>query len=201
VVVVLVLAAVAAGAWWISNGLHKSGSNAHAGGRPSSPSTAGSPSTGAVLQPVEGQSFNILGTGDEDPEHAQDPISGTAPAWQTQHYASAKFGGLKPGTGYLVDMGKSVKLSQVTVQFGSQCCADAAVYLGNSATKNKSALQNFTKVAPAASVSDHHIYTINSNATGRYVLIWFTSLPPMNGQFQAQIAHITVRGSAAGGAG
>jgi hypothetical protein len=204
VVVVLVLAAVAAGAWAISNGLHGSGSNTRAGGQPSSSSSASSSSSpAALLQPATAQSFNILGNGAEDPQSAQDPITGTGPAWQTEHYNTAKFGGLKSGTGYLVDMGKSVKLSQVTVQFGSQCCADAAVYLGNSAAKDKSALQNFTMVAPAASVSGHHIYTISSNTTGRYVLIWFTSLPPAadGGQFQAEIDHITVRGSAAGTAG
>ena len=198
VVVVLVLAAVAAGAWMISNGLHNpGGSQAGAG---ASASGGSSSSLAAVLQPVSGQSFNILGTGEEDPQDAQNPITGGSPAWETQHYTSAAFGGLKSGTGYLVDMGKAVKLSQVTVQFGPQCCATAAVYLGNSAAKSKSALSDFTLVAPAASVSGQHIYTISNSATGRYVLIWFTSLPPMDGQFQGVISHVTVRGSAANGA-
>lgn len=199
VVVVLVLAAFAAGGWMISNELGgRPGSKAIGGARSSAPA---SPSSSApVLRAVSGQSFNILGTGDEDPQDAQNPISGGAPAWQTQHYTNAKFGGLKPGTGYLVDMGKSVKLSQVTVEFGSQCCTTAAVYLGNSAAKGKGALSDYTLVAPAASVSGHHIYTINSSATGRYVLIWFTSLPPADdGQFQGQISRVTVRGAAASG--
>ena len=203
VVVVLVLAAVGAAAWVISNGLHKSGGSGQAGGggQPSASSSGGSSSSASALQPVGGQSFNILGTGAEDPADQQNPISGTAPAWSTEHYASAKFGGLKSGTGYLVDMGQAVKLSQVTVQFGSQCCAVAAVYLGNSSAESKSALQNFTLVSPGSSVSNSHTYTVSSSATGRYVLIWFTSLPSAGGQFQAQISHITVRGSAANGAG
>jgi hypothetical protein len=198
VVVVLVLAAVAAGAWLISNELGgSSGSKATGGGRSSSPA---SPSAiAAVLQPVSGQSFNILGTGDEDPQDAQNPVTGGTPAWETQHYTNAKFGGLKSGTGYLVDMGKSVKLSQVTVQFGPQCCATAAVYIGNSAAKSRDAMSGFTLVAPAASVSNQHIYTISSSTTGRYVLIWFTGLPPANGQFQGQISRVTVRGAPTGG--
>jgi putative peptidoglycan lipid II flippase len=75
------------------------------------------------------------------------------------------------------------------------------VYLGNSAAQSKSALQNFTLVAPGTSVSNSHTYTVSSSATGRYVLIWFTSLPPAGGQFQGQISQITMRGSAANGAG
>lgn len=199
VVVVLVLAAVAAGAWLVSNGLGKPGGSEAAGG--ANAGTGSSSSNSVSLQPVGGQSFNILGTGDEDPQDAQNPISGSSPAWTTQHYTSARFGGLKSGTGYLVDMGKSVKLSQVTVQFGSQCCATAAVYLGDSPTKTNGALSNYTLVAPATSVSGNHIYTISDNTTGRYVLIWFTSLPPMDGQFQGTISRVAVRGSAASGSG
>ena len=101
-------------------------------------------------------------------------------------------------------MGKAVKLSQVEVLFGSQCCTTAEIYLGNSSAMSKTALNNFTKVAPSATVSGNHVFTANSSATGRYVLIWITSLPPMQGnssQYQALIYNIVVRGTPATGAG
>jgi len=69
---------------------------------------------------------------------------------------------------------------------------------------SKTALNNFTKVAPSATVSKNHVFTANSSATGRYVLIWITSLPPMQGnssQYQALIYNIVVRGTPATGAG
>ena len=45
---------------------------------------------------------------------------------------------------------------------------------------------------------------MTSNATGRYVLIWLTYLPPLTGsanQYQAQIYNVVVRGSAASQSG
>ena len=44
-----------------------------------------------------------------------------------------------------------------------------------------------------------HTFTVHSSATGRYVLIWFTKLPPQSAgstsQFQAKIYNVIVRGS------
>jgi hypothetical protein len=100
-------------------------------------------------------------------------------------------------------MGHAVRLSQVAVLFGSQCCTTAEIYLGNSNALSRTALNNFTKVGASATASGNHAYTVNSSATGRYVLIWITSLPPMQGnpgQYQALIYNIVVRGTAATGA-
>jgi hypothetical protein len=39
---------------------------------------------------------------------------------------------------------------------------------------------------------------VTSAARGRYVMIWFTSLPPMAGstnQYEAQVYNVVVRGS------
>ncbi len=109
------------------------------------------------------------------------------------------FGGLKPGTGLLIDMGQEVRLSQVEVQFGTSGSTTAEIYLGNSSAMSRTALGNFTKVAPAATASGDHVYTIDSPATGRYVLIWLTgNLPPMPGQpgrYQARIYNVVIRGS------
>jgi hypothetical protein len=42
-------------------------------------------------------------------------------------------------------------------------------------------------------------FTANSTATGRYVLIWFTRLPPegtgQSGRFRAEIFSIALKGS------
>jgi hypothetical protein len=41
-------------------------------------------------------------------------------------------------------------------------------------------------------------FPVTSSATGRYVLIWFTKLPPMAGQpdkYQADIFNIVVKGT------
>ena len=210
VVIVLVLAAVAATAWVISTSLHKStSSNSNQATKTprtsaSSPSAAGS----TVLKPVGDSTFNILGSppgNTEDPESAGLAIDNSlSTAWATSYYFQANFGGLKSGTGLLIDMGHEVRLSQVTVLFGSQCCTTAEIYLGNSNAMPRTALSNFTKVAPAATSSGQHVYTINSSAPGRYVLIWLTgNLPPMQGQsgkYQALIYNVVIRGNAVSGA-
>jgi hypothetical protein len=202
VVVVLVIAALVATALIISNSLGNSG-NGKAGGTPSTKPSSAAPAGAAALKPVSVSTFNIFGNDSEDSQDAPLAIDNSlTTAWATDYYkGSPNFGGLKPGTGLLLDMGKSVKLSQVEVLFGSQCCTTAEIYLGNSSAASKTALNNFTKVSPSATASGNHVFTANSSATGRYVLIWITSLPLMQGnssQYQALIYNIVVRGTAAG---
>jgi hypothetical protein len=161
-----------------------------------------------VLKPLSASTFNILGTDDEDAQLVANAID-TGPgslgtAWNTEFYKNnPKFGGLKKGTGLLIDMGKPVKLSQVTVLFGSVCCTNAEIYLGNSNVKSPDALNNFTLVSPSATAHGSHVFPVSKDATGRYVLIWITSLPPETGHqgdYEAQVFNVAVRGSAASGA-
>jgi hypothetical protein len=205
IVVVLVIAALVATALIISNSLSNSGGG-KAGGTPSTQPSSSAAAGAAVLTPVSDSTFNIFGNDSEDSQDAPLAIDNSPKtSWATDYYkGSPNFGGLKPGTGLLLDMGQSVKLSQVEVLFGSQCCTTAEIYLGNSSAASKTALNNFTKVAPSATASGDHVFTANSSVTGRYVLIWITSLPPMQGnssQYQAMIYNIVVRGTSATGAG
>ena len=205
VVVVLVIAALVATALVISNSLGNSGSNKAGGGTPATnPSSA--PKASTVLKPVGDSTFNIYGNDSEDEQDAPLAIDNSLKtAWATDYYKGRpNFGGLKPGTGLLLDMGQAVKLSQVEVLFGTQCCTTAEIYVGNSNAMSQTALSNFTKVSPSATVSGDHVFAANSSATGRYVLIWITSLPPMQGnpsQYQALIYNIVVHGTPASGTG
>ena len=206
VVIALVLAAVAATGWVISSSLHKS-SGGQAGGAPRT-KTSNAPVVSTVLKPVGDNTFNIFGSaGDtEDAVTAGQAIDNSSQtSWATDFYLNRpNFGGLKSGTGLILDMGREVKLSQVDVLFGTQCCTTAEIYLGNSNAMSKSALNNFKLVAPSARVSGNHVYTTSGDASGRYVLIWITSLPPMpgsQGKYQAQIYNILVRGSAVANSG
>jgi hypothetical protein len=41
-------------------------------------------------------------------------------------------------------------------------------------------------------------FSVSSSAKGRYVLLWFTSLPPLQGnsnEYEAQVYNVVVRGS------
>jgi serine/threonine protein kinase len=206
VVIVLVLAAVATTAWVISNNLHKS-SPGQAAIKPPAKVSSAPAATSTVLKPAGINTFNIFGNDSEDAQGAPNAIDGNPSTfWHTDFYFNyPKFGNLKQGTGLIIDMGRQVRLSQVEVQFGTVCCTTAEIYLGNSDTMSRSALNNFTLVAPSATAEGDHIYTTSSQASGRYVLIWLTSLPPQQGgppnQYQARIYNVVVRGTAVSGAG
>ncbi len=79
-------------------------------------------------------------------------------------------------------MGEQVRLSQVVVQFGTSCCAHVQIEIGNDNTRSPSALSH---VHPGAELHDRvagsTTFDVTSNATGRYVLIWITYLPPLAG--------------------
>jgi hypothetical protein len=58
-------------------------------------------------------------------------------------------------------------------------------------------------MTPVASQSDVPggpvTFPVTSKATGRYLVIWFTKLPPAGGRFMAQVFSISVQGTAVSG--
>jgi serine/threonine protein kinase len=212
VVVLLVLAVIGAAVWAI--GLRKSPTSAGGGSgsrQTTSPSTK--PTTGTALTPVSDSTFNILGSpagNTEDPTTASNAIDGNPKtSWATSFYLNQpNFAGLKAGSGLLINMGKQVRLSQVEVLFGPGDIK-AEIYLGNSKAMSPTALSNFTRVSPLATATGDHVFPVSSQATGQYVLIWITSLPPMlsppstpaGAKYQGLIYNVVVRGTAVSAAG
>ena len=210
-VIVVVLAVVAVAVWML--GFRKPGTPT-SGSSTQPPSSSSAPAAGALLKPASDSTFNIYGTppgNTENESTAPYAIDGSpSTAWTTSYYFDhANFGGLKPGTGLLIDMGKEVRLSQVEVLFSSQGPTTAEIYLGNSTAMSKSALSNFTLVSPSASASGDHNFPVTSQATGRYVLIWLTSVPQLpktpsgmssaHTYFEGQVYNVVIRGSAVSG--
>jgi putative peptide zinc metalloprotease protein len=167
-------------------------------GRPARPAGPAA----AVLRPVSAHGFDALTSpgndpGDENDDLARYAIDGNpATAWQTQsYYGNPVFSGLKTGTGLILDMARPVRLRSVTVTFGSVPGADVSIEVGNHNTRAASTLSTFTTVARARDIGGTYTFTCTDPARGRYVLIWFTKLPPAgSGGFQAQIFNIVVRG-------
>lgn len=200
-VIVLVLAAVGLTAWVVSNGTNSGGQPT--AGRSHS-STGPAVQASSLLVPLSAHSFDPFGTPDktEDEPDAHFVIAQNPSGfWHSSFYrGNPKLGNLKPGTGLILDMGKQVKLSQVSVTLGAQCCTHFEVRVGNDNTQ----LSALTTVAR----SDHGAGTttlpIGSATTGRYVLVWFTSLPPLASSpnlYEVFVHNITVRGAPAAGAG
>ncbi|HLQ57444.1 MAG TPA: protein kinase family protein [Streptosporangiaceae bacterium] len=193
VVVVLVLAVVAAvtAAALALRPTHQPGRQ---GGHSPSASATGS-AAATVLVPQQARGFQETSNG---AGLAIDNRPGTA--WQTQYYiGNPVFGGLKTGSGLILDMGKAVGLSSVTIQFGPTFGANVAIEVGNDGSRTRASLATFTTVAQADNLGGTHTFSSQSTATGRYVLIWFTRLPPEahgpKNHYEAEIFNIIVKGS------
>jgi len=197
-VIALVLAAVGVAAWSISRGLHHSPTPAPS--RAQSSSQSASAAAAVPLTPVSATVYNPLGSsGDDDPADAAKAIDGSASTfWHTSYYLGhPQFGNLKKGTGLILDMGRPVRLSQVTVQFGASCCTHVVIEVGNSNTVSSAALSTFTPVQSSSAAHGGTTFDVTKPVTGRYVLIWITSLPPLAGspgKYEALIYDLTVHG-------
>jgi hypothetical protein len=203
VVIGVVLVAAGIVGWSLSHRASHSGSPG-ASGQTSSSSSSAASSTAAsnVLRPVGANSFDPLGgSGDENGNEAKYAIDNDPSTfWHTDFYDNyPTFGNLKTGTGLILDMGRPVRLSQVVVQFGSTCCAHVQIEIGNDDTQASATLATFTQVQSSDSASGSTTFDVTSHATGRYVLIWITYLPPLAGsanRYEALIYNIVVHGSA-----
>ncbi|MGE5132145.1 MAG: protein kinase family protein [Gemmatimonadota bacterium] len=161
----------------------------------------------AVLAPASAHGFDALSppsqdSGNENDNQAQFTIDNNPKsAWQSQYYfGSPAFGGLKTGSGLILDMNSPVHLSSVQVTFGPIPGADVSIEVGNSNVRDPATLHSFTPVAQASDIpGGTFTFHAHGTATGRYVLIWFTKLPPRTAgsqkQFMAEIFNIVVRGS------
>jgi hypothetical protein len=111
--------------------------------------------------------------------------------WYTQWYATPEFGNLRSGTGLLLDMGETVSVREVQLVLGSEPGADVQVRVGSSP------LLDLPTVASATSAGGTVRLTATAPAKGRYVLIWFTQLPPDgHGHYQVSVYSAAVDGTA-----
>jgi hypothetical protein len=194
-IVVLVLVVVAGVAVAAVKLLDKGGSP-----QPAAVHHGTAPAAGpAVLKPVSAHGFdalNLSDTGDENDSQAANAINGNPAGWTSQTYATAGLGNLKAGTGLILDMGRPVKLSSITVQFAAPAGADVQIKMGNSNTRSTANLQSMQTVATGTDVGGTVNFRATTPGTGQYIVIWFTKLPPATGGFAAQILSIIVRGAA-----
>ena len=114
-------------------------------------------------------------------------------AWHTAWYTTAMFGNLKPGTGLLLDMGRPVTITGIKITLGSLPGADFQVRTG-AAAASLADTHPVTRVTGAGGQVDRQLTTPARGA--RYVLIWFTRLPPdASGTFQATVYNVSLKGS------
>jgi hypothetical protein len=147
-----------------------------------------------MLTPASAAAFGPSGAGQGDnSDLAHLAIDGnSATAWHTDWYTSAHFGNLYPGTGLLVDMGRPVTVTAAQIQLGRAHGAGFQLRVGAAP-----ALADLPPVAHAANAGGVVRLQLATPAHGRYLLIWFTSLPPdPAGTFQASVYNLRLEGRA-----
>jgi transcriptional regulator with XRE-family HTH domain len=134
--------------------------------------------------------FGPDGTADGDnPQGAQFAIAGGATSqWQTDWYASPQFGLLKSGTGLLLDMGRTVTITSMLIDLSPYRGANLQIRLGGTPSGLRVA-------ARADNVGGTVRLKLSSALRARYVLIWFTLLPPNGaGRYQESVSRVVVNG-------
>jgi transcriptional regulator with XRE-family HTH domain len=161
---------------------------------PPTPTSTPSPSPKPTLRtrplaPVGAQPLGFSGPGD-DPANAHLAIDGNpGTAWRTDWYTSAAFGNLYPGTGLLVDMGRPVTITGARIRFGPAHGGSFQLRVGG-----RAALGGLRPVAHGIPAGVARV-RLASPAHGRYVLIWFTSLPvDPSGSYQASVYDLRLQG-------
>jgi hypothetical protein len=162
------------------------------------------PASVTTLRPVGASGYDPLNPsdpGNENSKYAPNAIDGDPrTAWTTQWYArNPQFGGLKKGAGLIIDLGQPARVTSVTVTFGALPGADVELLAGNSDTRNAATLHSMTTLATASSPTGTYTFTVRSPAVGRFLVIWFTRLPPKPGSghwFMGSVSGVVIKGSA-----
>jgi hypothetical protein len=165
-------------------------------------SSAAPPATAALTPSPAARSLTVASIASFGPDGSSDGdnprivsrinAAGGQP-WYSSWYATPEFGNLQAGTGLLLDMGDPVRLSDLRLVLGSPLGADIQVRVGNTTTP-----ADLATVASATDVGGTVRLPATSPASGRYVLVWFTRLPPNGqpGEYQVDVYGVRVDGTA-----
>jgi hypothetical protein len=145
-----------------------------------------------VLTVASVAAFGPAGTTDgNNPGNVAQAVAGDpANPWYTDWYASPDFFDMTPGTGLLLDLGRTVTVTSVDVSLGGEPGASLQLRAGSEPT-----LAGLPTVAGVSGVGGTVSLRPSAPVHARYVLIWFTSLPPTPaGTYQASVYQVVVQG-------
>ena len=152
------------------------------------PSPSATPARG-TLDPVSARAYGPWGVTGDNPDGASQAIDASSSTpWQTESYTSASFGGLKTGTGLLIDFGKPVTIVSADLNLGTP---GAYVQLRGANSPSASVLKTIGGTKDAGDTTTIRPQEIPV----RYLLVWFTSLPQTSsGLYQASIYNVSFQG-------
>jgi hypothetical protein len=163
------------------------GSTAPAGAT-AAPATAAA--AGAPRGITAVHALDPLGDGTENDDKAGRAVDGDpATAWSSSTYRTAALGGLKPGVGLALDLGSDAAVSSVDLTVAG---TGGTVEVRSSSTGSYDG-STVLATAPVGSGSGAPVVVrLPKPVTTRWVVLWFTSLPPADGGFRVDLSEVTV---------
>jgi putative peptidoglycan lipid II flippase len=144
---------------------------------------------------VEASDFDPEGDGVEHPDDVSAAYDGdVATTWETQTYFSP-LEDQKPGVGIYLDLGEVVDIRQVNLNlFGSDSQVELRV-APSDAGAVPSDIESWEQVTDLEVAGDNVEHELAEPASSRYLLVWFTRLPPIgDGDYRGGIAEVEVLG-------
>ncbi len=134
------------------------------------------------------------GSGDENSADAPLAIDGDlATSWKTMTYYDP-MEIQKDGVGIFLDLGSSVAVSGLNLRLVS---ADSDLEIRaapETAAEPPQAIDEWAVIAEVAETAEAVPVSLDAPVTTRYVLVWFTRLPPEGGDFRGGVAEVEVLG-------
>jgi hypothetical protein len=172
---------------------------------PVRPGAAGSTTSGGTSDP---QPVRIAAVSDFDPTTDSDSDGEENPdkvplatdgdpstAWTTvTYYNNPELGGLKPGVGLLLDLGKATTVADVKVTLIGQPTSVELRAAPEDVTSAPTSADQLDIVASAPNAGLQADLQPDEPVTTRYLLVYLTKLPPAPGGFEGQIAEVSVSG-------
>lgn len=155
-------------------------------------SSAPASSPAAPIKDLSADDFDPQGDPpEENPDLAPLAVDGDpGTAWRTMTYdQDLGPGGLKTGVGLVIDLGATHDVSSVDLTMvGSP--TSVSLYVTD---RVPTGVRDLTPAA-RATVGTRKRITLADGASGRYLTVWLTSLPRIEGGFRGEVAEVAVRG-------
>ena len=138
------------------------------------------------------------GNSEEHPDQVNNAIDGDpSTGWSTVQYLNnPQLGGLKPGVGLVLDLGKPVKLGEVEVTFAA-AGETVELRVPEKETTDRAPMDRqaqWRTVATAEDTSEQAVLKPTEEVTSRYVLVYLTKLPEVSsGRHVGTVNEIVVK--------
>lgn len=136
------------------------------------------------------------GNGEEFPDTVGNVIDGDPDTtWTTMRYLNyPKMGRQKPGVGFVLDLGEDRTVTNVEIVFLGAGPTNVELRVPKGAEPSMRSQEDWEPVAENRPAEPGAQQIALENVKTRYLLVYVTELPPVEGGFRAEISGVTVTG-------